>query len=419
MLTAFFVLALLGSVAIKLWLGLRQIKHVARHRDTVPLRFRDVVTLPEHQKAADYTVAKTQLSAAYTLVEAAMVACFTLLGGLQLIDQGISAWLVNSSASSIVRGMLLIAAVSIISGIVDLPFSIYRQFVLEERFGFNRMTGLLFVRDLAVSTGLSVVLGAPLLYAVLWLMRAAGSYWWFDTWLLFMAYTLFIMWIAPLIIAPLFNRFEPLKDETLIDRIRALAVRCGFRTKGVFVMDGSRRSGHGNAYFTGFGGNKRIVFFDTLIERLTASEIEAVLAHELGHFKLHHVMKRMVFYFIASFFALLLLGYLSGQPWFYLQLGVDPSLATQNAMALMLFLLVLPVFTFLLSPLLSRSSRTQEFEADAYAAGQSNAAELMQALVKLHQDNASTLTPDPLHSAFFDSHPPASIRIARLENALS
>jgi STE24 endopeptidase len=417
MLTVIFVLALLGSVAIKLWLGLRQVRHVVRHRTAVPERFAQSISLAAHQNAADYTVAKTHLSSAYTLVEATLLVCFTLLGGLQMLDQGLADLLVRSSASSLVRGMLLIGAVILITALVDLPFSIYRQFSLEERFGFNRMTPTLFIQDTVKSALIGVVLGAPLLYAVLWFMQAAGHWWWLATWMVFVGFSLFVGWLVPVVIAPLFNRFTPLEDASLIERVRALAARCGFTAKGVFVMDGSKRSGHGNAYFTGLGSNKRIVFFDTLIARLSPSELEAVLAHELGHFRLRHVVKRLVFYFACSFVALAALGYLSEQPWFYLQLGVDPSLATQNAMALVLFLLVLPVFTFLLSPLLSRSSRTQEFEADAYAAGQTDANELMHALVKLYQDNAATLTPDPLHSAFFDSHPPASIRIARLEGA--
>jgi STE24 endopeptidase len=343
----------------------------------------------------------------------------TLLGGIQAIDDAIARWLSGSDVGALPRQALLIVLVLLISALVDLPFSLYRQFSLEQRFGFNRMTLRLFLRDLIVSTVLAIALGAPLLFGVLYLMQAAGHLWWFYTWLLFTGYSLFVTWLYPVLIAPLFNRFTPLEDTALVERVRALSARCGFITKGVFVMDGSRRSSHGNAYFTGFGSNKRIVFFDTLVSRLSAAEIEAVLAHELGHFKLHHVVKRLAWSFCASLVALGLLGYLSNTDWFYLGLGVDPTLATRNAVALVLFLLVLPVFTFLLSPIFSRGSRRHEFEADAYAAHQTDRNELVHALVKLYQDNAATLTPDPLHSAFFDSHPPATLRIARLEGALT
>jgi STE24 endopeptidase len=417
MLSLSFAFALLVSVAVKLWLGARQTRHVLTHRAEVPPRFRESITLEAHQKAADYTVARSRLNAIYTLVEAVLLVSLTLLGGIQLIDDAIAKWLSGTGIGALPRQALLVVLVLIISATVDLPFSLYRQFWLEERFGFNRMTIGLFIRDLVVSTVLAMALGAPLLFAVLYLMQAAGRLWWFDTWLVFTAYSLFVTWLYPVLIAPLFNRFTPLEDMALVERVRALSARCGFVTKGVFVMDGSRRSSHGNAYFTGFGANKRIVFFDTLVSRLSAPEIEAVLAHELGHFKLHHVVKRLAWSFSASLLALALLGYLSNTDWFYLGLGVDPTLATRNAVALVLFLLVLPVFTFLLSPLFSLGSRRHEFEADAYAAHQTDRNELVHALVKLYQDNASTLTPDPLHSAFFDSHPPATIRIARLEGA--
>jgi STE24 endopeptidase len=419
MFTYVFAVVLLLSVAVRLWLGVRQIQHVMRHRAAVPARFRETISLAAHQKAADYTVAKTRLGAVYTIVEAALLAGFTLLGGLQLIDDQLNQWLVRTSLAPVIHGVLLVGVVMVVSAAVDLPFAIYRQFILEQRFGFNNMSVALFCQDLARSTLVAILLGAPLLYAVLWLMQDAGHLWWLAAWAVFFSFSMLMTWLYPIVIAPLFNRFTPLEDATLIERVRALAQRCGFTTRGVFVMDGSRRSGHGNAYFTGFGANKRIVFFDTLIARLSGSELEAVLAHELGHFKLRHVLKRLAFFALSSLASLWLLGYLSEQSWFYLGLGIDPSLATQNAIALVLFMLVLPVFTVLLSPLMSRTSRKQEFEADAYAAQQTDANQLMQALVKLYQDNASTLTPDPLHSAFFDSHPPAAIRIARLEAHLA
>jgi len=417
MLSVSFAIALLLSVAVKLWLGARQARHVLAHRCEVPARFRDAITLEAHQKAADYTVARVRLNAVYTVIEAVLLVGLTLLGGIQYLDDSIARGLAHSNVGALPRQVLLIVLVLLVSALVDLPFSLYRRFSLEERFGFNRMTLGLFMRDLLVSSLLALVFGAPLLFGVLYLMQAAGRLWWFDTWLLFTSYSLFVTWLYPVLIAPLFNRFTPLEDGTLVERVRALSTRCGFVAKGVFVMDGSRRSSHGNAYFTGFGANKRIVFFDTLVARLSASEIEAVLAHELGHFKLHHVVKRLAWSFCASLLALALLGYLIETDWFYLGLGVDPTLATRNAVGLMLFLLVLPVFTFLLSPLFSLGSRRHEFEADAYAAHQTDRNELVQALVKLYQDNAATLTPDPLHSAFFDSHPPATIRIARLEAA--
>jgi len=307
--------------------------------------------------------------------------------------------------------MVVLLAVSVL----DLPFSWYRQFRIEQKFGFNRMTLKLWVADLAKSLALTTLLGLPLLAAVLWLMRSAGDLWWLYAWLLWIGFNALVLVLYPTLIAPLFNKFEPLADGRLADRINALLARTGFSSKGVFVMDGSRRSAHGNAYFTGLGRAKRIVFFDTLVERLQPSEIEAVLAHELGHFKLKHIAKRLVFSFVASLAFLALLGWLIAQPWFYTGLGVTPSLTGSNhGVALVLFALVLPVFTFVFAPVASLLSRRHEFEADAFAARHASAGDLVNALVKLYQDNASTLTPDPLHSAFYDSHPPASIRIQRL-----
>jgi STE24 endopeptidase len=318
-----------------------------------------------------------------------------------------------------VQQLTLFVAVLVIAGLVDLPFSLYRQFGLEARFGFNKMTWKLFVADLFKMVAISALFGVPLLAVVLTLMRVSGALWWFYAWLVWTGFNLLIHLLYPTLIAPIFNRFAPLEDAPLRERIEALLARCGFAAKGVFVMDGSRRSTHGNAYFTGFGASKRIVFFDTLLARLSPREIEAVLAHELGHFKRHHVIKRIGVSFALSFAGLALLGWLVEQPWFFAQLGVDPTLASKDAVALLLFFFVMPVFTFLIGPLFSLASRRHEFEADAFAAQHTAASELVHALVKLYEDNASTLTPDPLHSAFYDSHPPAALRIERLDAQLS
>ena len=412
MLTYLFLLALITMVIVKLWLASRQIRHVARHRQAVPARFADTITLDAHQKAADYTVAKTRLSMLDIGVSAAVLLGFTLLGGLQWLNLF---WL-ETFGPGYAFGVALIASVVLISSLVELPFSLYGQFGIEERYGFNKMTLRLYFADLVKSTLIGAALGLPLLVAVLWLMERMGDLWWVWTWVVWMGFNLLLLVLYPTVIAPLFNKFEPLEDLSLKQRIEALLQRCGFASKGLFVMDGSRRSAHGNAYFTGFGASKRIVFFDTLLNRLDADEIEAVLAHELGHFKRHHILKRIVVTFAISLGVLAMLGWLAGKPWFYTGLGVEPNLMTDNnALALILFFLTLPVFTFLLGPIASLSSRKHEFEADAYAAGIANANHLVSALVKLYKDNASTLTPDPVYSAFYYSHPPASQRIARLE----
>lgn len=412
MLTYLFLLALITMVIVKLWLASRQIRHVALHRQAVPARFADTITLDAHQKAADYTVAKTRLSMLDIGVSAAVLLGFTLLGGLQWLNLF---WL-ETFGPGYAYGVALIASVVLISSLVELPFSLYGQFGIEERYGFNKMTLRLYFADLVKSTLIGAALGLPLLVAVLWLMERMGDLWWVWTWVVWMGFNLLLLVLYPTVIAPLFNKFEPLEDLSLKQRIEALLQRCGFASKGLFVMDGSRRSAHGNAYFTGFGASKRIVFFDTLLNRLDADEIEAVLAHELGHFKRHHILKRIVVTFAISLGVLAMLGWLAGKPWFYTGLGVEPNLMTDNnALALILFFLTLPVFTFLLGPIASLSSRKHEFEADAYAAGIANANHLVSALVKLYKDNASTLTPDPVYSAFYYSHPPASQRIARLE----
>ncbi|SCU76260.1 Peptidase M48 family [Cupriavidus necator] len=411
MFTIVFLAALVLMVLTRLWLAARQVRHVAQHRDAVPPRFADTITLASHQKAADYTIARTRLSMLEVLAGAAVLIGFTMLGGLQWLNQS---WL-DTFGPGYAYGVALVASVALIGGLVDLPFSLYGQFGIEQRFGFNKMTFGLWLADVAKMLVVACALGLPLLLAVLWLMERAGSLWWVWTWLVWMAFNLFLLVVFPTFIAPLFNKFEPLTDEALRQRIEALMKRCGFASKGLFVMDGSKRSAHGNAYFTGFGAAKRIVFFDTLLERLTGDEIEAVLAHELGHFKRRHVAKRIVVTFALSLVFLALLGWLATRSWFYTGLGVVPNLGvSNNALALVLFFLALPVFTFLLGPLSSLSSRRHEFEADAFAADQTDAGNLVSALVKLYKDNASTLTPDPLYSAFYYSHPPAAQRIDRL-----
>jgi STE24 endopeptidase len=409
--TVLFAVAVVAMVGTKLWLASRQIRFVAAHRGQVPGQFAGTIALTAHQRAADYTVERTRLTMIEIVVGAAVLIGLTLLGGVQALDLAISDWLGRGYVGQIA----LIAAVIAITGVIDLPFDYYRQFVIEERFGFNRMGKGIFFADRIKGLLLGAAFGLPLLFVVLWLMNQAGSLWWLWTWVVWVVFQLLVLVLYPSFIAPLFNKFEPLKDEALKSRIEALMQRCGFAAKGLFVMDGSRRSAHGNAYFTGFGAAKRIVFFDTLLARLSGSEIEAVLAHELGHFKRRHVIKRMIVIFAVSLAMLALLGWLMQCVWFYEGLGVRPSLLGGNSgLALVLFFLALPVFLFFVTPLSSLSSRKHEFEADAFAATQTDAQDLVNALVKLYEDNASTLTPDPLYTAFYYSHPPASQRIDRL-----
>ncbi|CAN7444655.1 M48 family metallopeptidase [Trinickia sp. LjRoot230] len=409
--TVLFAAAVLAMVGTKLWLASRQIRFVAAHRGEVPKQFAGTIALSGHQRAADYTVERTRLGMFEVVVGAALTIGLTLLGGVQALNVAVAGLLGNGYAAQIA----LVALVVGITSAVDLPFDYYRQFVVEERFGFNRMTKGIFFADLAKSTALGAVFGLPLVFVVLWLMKQAGGLWWLWAWVVIVFFQLLVLVLYPTLIAPLFNKFEPLTDQALVDRIEALMRRCGFAAKGLFVMDGSRRSAHGNAYFTGFGAAKRIVFFDTLLARLTGGEIEAVLAHELGHFKRRHVIKRMIVTFAVSLVLFALLGWLSQRTWFYQGLGVEPSLSASNdGLALVLFFLALPVFLFFVTPLGSLSSRKHEFEADAFAASQTDAQELVNALVKLYEDNASTLTPDPLYTAFYYSHPPASQRIDRL-----
>ncbi len=407
-LTLTFIALLILTTLIRLWLGSRQIRHVQANRAQVPTAFADNISLEAHQKAADYSSAKTRLVLVEVVVQALLLLVFTLGGGLQWLDD---AWRDVLQNHEIIRGALVICSAMLISALIDIPFEYYKTFTVDERFGFNKMTKAMFFGDLVKHSLVGLALGAPILFAALWLMQGAGQYWWFYLWVVWSTFNIVMLAVYPTFIAPLFNKFTPLADENLKSRIEALLVKCGFKSQGLFVMDGSARSSHGNAYFTGFGSSKRVVFFDTLLSRLNTEEIEAVLAHELGHFKHHHVIKRIVMLFAMSFFGLALLGWLINQAWFYNGLGVTtPS----NHMALILFLLVSPVFMFLLRPLMASYSRKNEFEADDYAAKHANANHLVEALVKLYRDNASTLTPDPLHSAFYDSHPPASIRISKL-----
>ncbi|NML62181.1 M48 family metallopeptidase [Massilia sp. RP-1-19] len=407
---SFFVL----SLSLRFWLAGRQVRHVLANRARVPAEFASRIPLDAHQKAADYTVAKTRFGMVATLFGAFLLIALTLLGGLQALSLAV----LDATGPGMAFQLGLIAAFAVVSGLLDLPFDLYRQFVLEERFGFNKMTVKLWFADMVKGVLLGAALGLPLVWIVLTLMDKTGPLWWFYAWLVWSGFQLLMMVLFPTVIAPMFNKFTPLADESLKARIEGLMQRVGFASKGLFVMDGSKRSAHGNAYFSGFGANKRIVFFDTLLSRLAPQEIEAVLAHELGHFKLKHIAKRIAVMFAVSLGFLALLGYLKEQPWFYTGLGVEPLLGAGNdAIALILFMLVLPVFTFVLSPLTSISSRKHEFEADAFAARHTEAGDLVSALVKMYEDNASTLTPDPLHSAFYDSHPPASVRIRQLNLA--
>ncbi|MCK9510282.1 MAG: M48 family metallopeptidase [Pigmentiphaga sp.] len=409
--TLLFVAALTLSVLLRLWLASRQIRHVMRHREAVPPVFADRIRLASHQRAADYTVARTRLAMIEIVFDAAVLIVLTLLGGLQAL------WNLSQLAPGgpFIQQMVLVVLVVAVLGLLGLPFTWYRQFRLEARFGFNRMTGRLFVQDTLKGIIIGAALGLPLLAVVLWLMASAGASWWLWAWVVWTIFNLAVLWLYPTVIAPWFNQFTPLADAELATRIRALAERCGFSLDGLFVMDGSKRSAHGNAYFTGFGRSKRIVFFDTLLAKLSGDEIEAVLAHELGHFHHRHILRRILLSFAVSFGFLALLGWLAGRTWFYTGLGVAPSLLQSNhALALVLFFLIMPVFTFFLTPLASWYSRRDEFQADRYAARQTGAAPLASALVKLYDDNAATLTPDPRHSAFYDSHPPAAARIGRL-----
>jgi STE24 endopeptidase len=410
--TALFVAALVLSLALHLWLARRQVRHVLVHRSAVPPHFAGRVTLSAHQKAADYTVARTRLSMIDLVIDGLVLLVLTLGGGLAMIAD----WIFATGWPALARDVALVVTVAVIAGVISLPLAWYRTFVIEERFGFNRTTLSVWIGDLLKGALVAAALGVPLIALVLWLMAQAGALWWLYAWLAWVAFQALVLALYPTVIAPLFNKFSPLTDGGVKERVERLLVRCGFRAKGLYVMDGSKRSAHGNAYFAGFGAARRIVFFDTLLARLAPEEIEAVLAHELGHFKLKHVIKRTAWFAAASLVMLALLGWLVGEPWFYAGLGV-PGPAPRFGIALVLFMLALPVFTFVFAPFAAMYSRRHEFEADEYAASNASAQALVRALVKLYEDNATTLTPDPLHSAFYDSHPPAPARIARLEPA--
>lgn len=412
--TGVFVVAWAASVALRLWLARRQVAFVGAHRDRVPAAFAASIGLAAHNKAADYTIAKQHLGVVETLADALVLIAMTLGGGLALLLR----WTEALSLAPIWRDVLLLGGVALVGALVGLPFSWYRTFRLEARFGFNRTTLRLWLLDLAKGLSIGIALGLPLVLAILWLMARAGALWWLWAWVVWFGFQLLMLFLYPTVIAPLFNRFTPLPAGAARERIEQLLARCGFAVAGLFVMDGSKRSGHGNAYFTGFGKARRIVFFDTLLTRLVPAEIEAILAHELGHYKLRHVLKRIVWSALLSLVFLALLAALTTSDWFYLGLGIPADLLeaaqTRPGVALALFLLALPVFTFILSPLAARYSRQHEFEADGFAARNASADALVSALVKLYEDNAATLTPDPVHSAFYDSHPPAAIRVARL-----
>ncbi|WP_374608813.1 M48 family metallopeptidase [Diaphorobacter nitroreducens] len=414
LLTLAFAACLLAGLAVKFWLASRQVRHVAQHRDAVPAPFDATVPLPAHQRAADYTIAKLRLGLLETAFGAAVLLAWTLLGGLDLLNQALIGWL----GGGMTQQLALLAAFALIGGVLDLPFSLYGTFVVEERFGFNKMTWKLWLADTVKSTLLGAAIGLPIAWLILWLMGAAGTWWWLWAWATWMGFNLLLLVIYPTFIAPLFNQFKPLEDESLKARVTALMQRCGFAAKGLFVMDGSRRSAHANAYFTGFGAAKRVVFYDTLLARLSPGEVDAVLAHELGHFKHRHIVQRMVLLFGLSLVGFALLGWLATQTWFYTGLGVRPNLQGPNdALALLLFLLAVPVFSFFIAPLTAQLSRKHEFEADAFAVRQTSGADLGTALLKLYEDNASTLTPDPIYVKFYYSHPPASERLARLQPA--
>lgn len=411
-LTLIFAAALLASTLLELWLTARQMRHVAAHRGAVPAAFAARIGLQAHQKAADYTVAKARLHLVSLLVGAALLVGWTLLGGLDLLNRSLLDAIGAATWGGWAQPLALLGGFMLISGLLDLPISLYSTFVIEQRFGFNRTDFKTWLADLFKGLWVSLLIGGPLAWAVLALMKSAGGSWWLWAWGLWFGFSLTLMLLYPLVIAPLFNKFTPLSDAALRERVEALFARTGFTAKDLFVMDAGRRSSHGNAYFTGLGAAKRVVLFDTLLERLAPAEVEAVLAHELGHFQLRHVPKRLVWMGALSLAGFALLGWLSAQPAFFQGLGVQPSLFGSNdALALLLFLLVLPVFSFPLTPLLARGSRKHEFEADAYACKHADGRALAEALLKLHEDNASTLTPDPLVARWTYSHPPASERL--------
>ena len=416
-LTLVFSAALVLGLLVKLYLSSRQIRHVARHRDAVPAAFAATISLASHQKAADYTLTKARFGLLELAFGTAVLLGWTLLGGLDTLNQALAGTRL-ADWGPLAQQLALVAGFGLISGALDLPFTLYSTFRIEERFGFNKMSFKLWLGDLLKSTLVGIVIGLPIVALILWLMSSAGRLWWLWAWAVWMGFNLLILVLYPTVIAPMFNKFKPLEDESLKARVTALMQRCGFAAKGLFVMDGSKRSAHANAYFTGFGAAKRVVFYDTLLKQLSPAEVDAVLAHELGHFKHKHIIQRIVMLFAMSLAGFALIGYLSQQVWFYTGLGVRPNLGAPNdALALLLFMLAVPLFSFFISPLFAQLSRKHEFEADAYAAKQTDGRDLSSALLKLYQDNASTLTPDPVFVKFYYSHPPASERLARMGTA--
>jgi STE24 endopeptidase len=414
-LTLLFAAALMASLLVKFWLSTRQMRHVAAHRDAVPAAFAQTITLAAHQKAADYTFAKGRFGLLSTAFGTAVLLGWTLLGGLDVLNTAVRD-AIEPRFGGMAYQLALLAAFAFIGGLLDLPFEFYSTFRIEQRFGFNRMTWKLYLADMVKGVLVGALIGLPIAALILWLMGAAGTLWWLWAWGAWMGFNLLILVLYPTVIAPLFNKFQPLADESLKTRVQTLMQRCGFQAKGLFVMDGSKRSAHANAYFTGLGAAKRVVFFDTLLHKLTPGEVEAVLAHELGHFKHKHVTKRMLSMFAISLAGFALLGWLSNQAWFYTALGVQPSLGAPNdAVALLLFLLVVPVFAFFISPVFAQLSRKHEFQADAYACAQASGHDLAAALLKLHEDNASTLTPDPVYVRFYYSHPAALERLTAIQ----
>ena len=413
--TLVFSAALVLGLLVRFYLASRQIRHIALHRNEVPAAFAETISLQAHQKAADYTITKARFGLLEMTFGAAVLLGWTLLGGIDVLNQAIAASGLDRFGNLLPQ-LVLLAGFGLISGALDLPFTLYSTFRIEERFGFNKITFKLWLGDLLKSSVVGVVIGLPIAALILWLMGSAGRLWWLWAWGTWMVFNLLVLVLYPTVIAPIFNKFKPLDDETLKARVTALMQRCGFAAKGLFVMDGSKRSAHANAYFTGFGAAKRVVFYDTLLAQLTPGEVDAVLAHELGHFKHKHIIKRIISMFAMSLVGFALLGWLSSQIWFYTGLGIRPNMAGGNdALALLLFMLVIPLFSFFFSPIFAQFSRKHEFEADAYAVSQTEAKDLRSALLKLYQDNANTLTPDPLFVKFYYSHPPASERLARMQ----
>lgn len=420
--TVLFASALVLQLGIELWLAMRQARHVTQHRGVVPAAFAHRMSLFAHQRAADYTVDCVRLGMLENVFSALVLISWTLLGGLDALNQALLSW----TGPGFIQQLLVLLAFAAVSALLGLPWSLFKTFVIEQRYGFNKMTARLWLSDALKSMLVAALLGIPLAATVLWLMQMAGSLWWLWAWALWVGFNVLLMWLFPTVIAPLFNRFKPLEDIQLKERIEALMARSGFQAQGLFVMDGSKRSAHANAYFTGLGNAKRVVFFDTLLNKLSPAELEAVLAHELGHFKYRHITKRLWSFFALSFVGFAALGWLLHQAWFYWGLGVMPAMAVNttgfelavgnnSALALILFSMVISVFGGLFQPIWSQLSRKHEFEADAYAVAQTNSQDLANALLKLYEDNASTLTPDPLYARFHYSHPPATERLARMQ----